>query len=266
MKFCATILRMEKDRGKKDLKYKSGPNQTRDLLLVSEPIKNWPVSERPRERIMSLGGGALNLAEILAIFFRTGYKDKSAVELGFDLLVKYGGLHGLHCAAADGRLATAKGMGPSKIAPLLAAFEFNNRYNIETVKNGIPLQSPEIIYQLLLQDLHTKLQEEFCVILLDSQNRFLTQLTLSRGMEKLTDINPRLVIEKALENRAAAIIVAHNHPGQNPAPSTSDLVFTDRMSDACDLMNVGLQDHIIVGESEYFSFQKEDMLKTCKSV
>jgi len=222
-------------------------------------IKTWPRNERPREKLLNHGAEYLTSAELLAIFLRTGVKGKTAVDLGRDLLVEFGGLKCLFEANLT-KFCRKRGLGSAKYAQLQAVLELSRRYLYEKVqKNTILSNSMETKQYLLAKLSHLK-QEIFMGILLDSKNQVITFQELFHGSIDRVDIYPRELVAMILEHHATSIIVVHNHPSGNPGPSQEDIELTKFLQSALLLIEVKLLDHLIVGEQHVISFRELNLL------
>src|SRR5574337_149524 len=193
-----------------------GPKQR-----YASTIKAWPVEERPRERLLAHGPSALTTAELLAILLRTGTGGQSAVELARSLLEKTGGLRELDRKGAD-ELQEAKGLGLAKIAQLKAALELGRRLMAEEKKIVGTVTSSKEVYEWLRPQMQGLTKEVFKALLLNGNNEVLECLTTSEGSLTESPVYLRDLVNLANRHRAAALIVAHNHPSGNPRPSSTD--------------------------------------------
>jgi DNA repair protein RadC len=222
-------------------------------------ITNWPVSERPREKLLTLGPGVLSDAELLAIFLRTGCAGKSAVDLARELLNQYGGLRPL-MEASQTDFCRGLGLGSAKYAQLQAVLEMARRHLSAAMKSGDLLTSPDLVRQYLSAQLRHRSREVFAVLFLDSQHRLIAYDEIFFGTIDCASVYPREVVKKALAHNAAAAILAHNHPSGVAEPSQADLQITFQLREALDLVGVRVIDHLIVGESEVVSFAERGLL------
>ena len=174
-------------------------------------IHDWPVAERPRERLLTLGARALSEAELLAIWLRCGVRGWNAVELARELLSEFGSLRGLLTADAQ-RLCGHRGIGLARYAQLQSVLELARRHHLETLKAGPPLTSPRLASDYLLAELRDRDYEVFCVLYLDNRHRVTGFEELFRGTIDGATVHPREVLKRALACRAAAVILVHNHP------------------------------------------------------
>ncbi len=216
-------------------------------------IKDWPAEERPREKLLSRGAGALSDAELLAIFLRTGCAGKSAVDLARDLLVGFGSLRAL-LEATQSEFCGAMGLGAAKYAQLQAVLEMARRHLAEQLQQRDALTSVAAVRAYLTQQLRHRQQEVFCALLLDNQHRLLNFLELFQGTIDGASVYPREVVKTVLAHNAAAVIFAHNHPSGVAEPSQADRSITDRLCNALSLVDVRVLDHLVIGEGDAVSF------------
>lgn len=210
-------------------------------------ISNWPLSERPRERLLECGAESLSDAELLAIFLRTGVKGKSAVDLARDLLNEFGGLRQLMRADLT-TFCQAKGLGHAKYVQLQACLEMSRRFLRETLDREGPLSNPVDAKQFLLLKMRDYTKEVFASLFLDAKNRVIQFEELFSGTLHSAEVHPREVVKRALEHNAHGIIFAHNHPSGDAQPSQVDIELTRTLSDALALIDVKVLDHLIVGD------------------
>jgi len=219
-------------------------------------ISDWPAGERPRERLLAHGAGALSDAELVALLLRTGLRGKSAVELARDLLGQFGGVGGM--LAAD--LAGIKGLGPAKIAQFAAALELARRSLTEQMKSRSALTSPGAVRDYLRLALAAKPHEVFVCIWLDAQHRVIDCVETFRGTLTQTSVYPREIVKAALAANAAAVIFAHNHPSGAAQPSQADELLTRNLKEALALVEIKVLDHFIVAGSQAISFAERGLL------
>lgn len=221
-------------------------------------IKDWPVEQRPRERLLSQGSAALSDAELLAIFLRTGIVGKSAVELAQLLLQNFGSLRHLLKAEQDD-FCQHLGLGPAKYAQLQAVLEMARRYLSESIQRGDALSSPQETRQYLSEKLRDYNHEVFAALFLDQRHRVICFEELFTGTLDGAAVYPREVLKKALKYNAAALIFAHNHPSGVAEPSDADQRITKRLKDALALVDIRVLDHFIVGD-DVVSFAERGLL------
>lgn len=222
-------------------------------------IADWPEQERPRERLLKQGAGVLSDAELLAIFIRTGMKGKSAVEVGRDMLRRFGSLNAIFRADLRAALAVP-GLGAAKFAQLQAAFELARRALSETLTQSDALSSPTAVRDFLQLTLSGRPHEVFVAVFLDSQNRVIAVDELFRGTLTQTSVYPREVVKAALAHNAGSVILAHNHPSGVAEPSQADQRLTQALRTALAFVDVKVVDHFIVAASGTLSFAERGLL------
>jgi DNA repair protein RadC len=210
-------------------------------------IPDWPAAERPREKLLRLGPAALSEAELVAIWLRAGRPGQNAVELARALLGTFGSLRGLLGADPE-RLCRERGVGPARYAELQAALELARRQHLEALRAGRPLTSPRLVRDYLLAELRDRDHEVFCCLYLDNRYRLIGFEQLFTGTIDGASVHPREVVKRALASRAAAVILAHNHPSGVAEPSRADEAITLRLRDALALVDIRVVDHVIVGD------------------
>src|SRR3989442_8050455 len=216
-------------------------------------ITDWPLQERPRERLFALGAGSLADAELVAILLRTGVKGKSAVDVARQLLGRFGSVAALLEAGSES-LAETPGLGSAKLAQLQAALELARRALKEEISSRDALSSPRAVRDYLRLALAGREQEVFVVLLLDAQHRVTASEELFRGTLTQTSVYPREVVKCALKHNAAAVIFAHNHPSGVAEPSHADEILTRSLKAALALVDIQVLDHFIVAGSRTMSF------------
>jgi DNA repair protein RadC len=222
-------------------------------------IKNWPLDQRPREKLLQHGPKTLGDAELLALLLQTGVAGKSALELGHELLRCFGGIRGL-LAAPPNTLIGHRGLGPAKYAKLQAALELSRRHLREHLSRGDILTSPEHTRRFLAAQLRDRDKEVFACLFLDTRHRVIRFVELFHGTLDGATVHPREVVRHALSLNAAAVIVAHNHPSGVTDPSAADRAITQRLKDALALVEIRLLDHFIVGDGDPLSFAERGWL------
>ena len=222
-------------------------------------IRDWPIQERPRERLMSAGAASLSDAELLAVFLRTGIRGKSAVDLGRELVTGFGGLSAL-LGATHASLAATRGIGQAKAAQLAAILELAKRCLGESMRESCALESPASVRDYLRLALASRDREAFLVIHLDAQHRVLAMEELFSGTINQTSVYPREVVKAALRANAAAVLFAHNHPSGVAEPSPADEALTRRLREALALVDIRVLDHFIVTASQVLSFAERGLL------
>jgi len=217
---------------------------------------------RPREKLLAQGETSLNEHELLAIILGQGTRDTSALELANQLLNTYKGLRHLQEASLE-ELIQAKGIGPAKAASIKAAVEIGRRIaaNIETkflIK--CPEDVKKYVNQVLLIEMRDYDREHFLVLYLDRKGGVIDKENVSVGGLHSSIVHPREVFKTAVKRSAASIILAHNHPSGDPAPSREDIDITRRLIDAGRIMGIEIIDHVIIGENTYCSFKEKGLI------
>ena len=216
-------------------------------------IKDWPASDRPREKLLRKGPEALSDAELVALFVRSGTKGRTAVDLARLAIVASGGLRGLLDLPWED-FCRLPGFGPARYVELQACLEIGRRHLATQLDRGEPLNSPEDTSRFLMAKLRHYPFEVFSCLFLDNRHRVIEFEELFRGTIDGTSVHPREVVRRALNHNAAAVIFAHNHPSGVAEPSHADRVITDRLISALSMVEVTVIDHLVVGDGECVSF------------
>jgi len=222
-------------------------------------IRDWPECERPRERLLDKGAGALSDAELLAVLLRTGTPGHSALDLARDVLKSFHSLRKF--VAADRRRFCAQpGLGLARFAELQAAVEIARRQLSETLRAGPSLSSPKATRDFLSARLRDLEHEVFCCLYLDKRHRLIQFEELFRGTIDGASVHPREIVKMALQRNSAAVIIAHNHPSGVAEPSQADELITQRVREALALVDIRLLDHIIVGDAACVSLAERGLV------
>lgn len=231
--------------------------------MAQVKIREMPQDERPREKLLGRGAGALTDSELIAILLRTGLPGANAVEVARQLLERYGSLSGLsRCTVKE--IASIRGIGAAKSIQLVAAFGLGQRLANERLSRQ-KLDSPELVHDLVAAEMRALHKESLRVILLDTRYHLLRMEEVSLGSVNESIAHPRDVFRPAVISSAYAVIVVHNHPSGDPSPSQSDHSLTRRLAEAAELLQIKLLDHIIIGAPAegrlpYFSFKEAGVL------
>ena len=224
-----------------------------------QSIRDWPVGERPREKLLARGPAALSDAELLAIFLRTGVNGKTAVDLARELLQAWGGLRPL-LEAEQKRFCAMRGLGLAKYAQLQAVLEMGRRHLQEQLQREATLDNPDATRNYLISRLRHHQHEVFACLFLDNRHRIITFEELFHGTIDGASVHPREVIKRALQHNAAAVILAHNHPSGIAEPSRADVQITRRLVEALALVDIRVLDHLIIGDGEGVSLAERGQL------
>ena len=222
-------------------------------------LQNLRAEERPREKLLKRGAQALTDVELLSIFLGTGVKGKTASDLARELLEKFGGFRALLSANPD-EIIGLLGMGIAKYAQIRATLELTDRYLSDGFRRGEAITDPGITSQYLKCKLGRYTREVFAVMFLDSQHRLIGYEELFFGTIDGASVHPREVVVRALNNQAAAVIFAHNHPSGVAEPSQADRRITAWLKSALLLVDIRVLDHVIIGEAEILSFAERGLL------
>ena len=219
-----------------------------------------PPTERPRERLWSLGPAALTTVELLAILLGTGTDGRTALDLAADLLEVGAGSLRKVAMRPRAELLQIEGIGPGKGARLLAAFEVGARLAGEDRPAAPRIREPEDVARLFQPRLRDLQVEEFHLLALDSQSQVLRQVLVTRGLLNSSLVHPREVFRAAIAEAAAGIIVVHNHPSGDPTPSTEDRTITRQLAEAGRLLDLPLYDHVVIAGDRFVSFAAAGLL------
>lgn len=222
-------------------------------------LREWPESERPRERLFRQGVESLTDSELLALFLRSGIPGKNVRDLAFHLLEQFQGLKGLAQKSAQ-ELLEIPGLGPAKISTLLAAFELGRRILAKKIEQRTFIDSAQDLFDLLYQSFHKESEEVFLAVLLNAKNKIMKLLPLARGDVTQISLSIPSVLRKVLLENPAAVVFVHNHPSGDPTPSESDKAITQSLAEGCRAIGLTLHDHLIIGEKKFFSFAQEELL------
>lgn len=222
-------------------------------------ITDWPLAERPREKLLQRGPLVLSDAELLAIFLRTGIPGCNAVDLARDLLAEAGGLRQI-LEMPSHEFCRRPGLGPAKFALLQAVLEMGRRHLYEKLEKGAALDNPAMVREYLQRRLRHEQREIFCGLFLDNRHCVLACEDLFHGTIDGASVYPREVVKRALHWNAAAMIFAHNHPSGIAEPSQADRHLTGRLVQALSLVDIRVLDHLVVGEGAVVSFAERGLL------
>lgn len=230
------------------------------LAVPASPsrIREMPVDERPRERLLRCGPQALSAAELLAVILRTGTETDGALCLAEGLLARLGGVRALSSATLA-ELSAVRGIGPAKAAQIQAAAELGRRCVAAGPQERARIRGPRDVYELLSPTLRDEKREHFVALLLDTRNGVLRAPTVSVGDLSSAIVHPREVFAEAIRHGAASLIVAHNHPSGDPAPSAEDVAVTRRLCEAGQLLGIEVLDHIVLGDGVYVSLKERGL-------
>jgi len=216
--------------------------------VSSSRLKDQPIGERPRERLVERGAAALSAAELIAILVRTGLQGTNALDIGKQLVQKFGSLGAMARASVD-ELQCIRGIGRDKAVTLVAAFTLGSKIAEELQRESPVLDNPEAIANLLREQNRLKEVETFQILLLNTRRRLIRVEQVSQGLLDTILVHPREVFKAAIAARAAAVILVHNHPSGDPTPSEADIKVTRDLIRAGQLLKIEILDHVILGQA-----------------
>lgn len=225
-------------------------------------IKEWPEDERPREKMLRQGAQTLTNAELLALILRTGDSatKKSAIDLGREIISHFGDNLRELGSADLAEICTINGVGLAKGSGLKAAFTLASRFQARKLEHLDRFTSPGQVFDYFHHEFRDSRKEYFLVLLLDGKNRIIRRVQISEGSLNQSIVHPREVFSPAVKESAAAVILVHNHPTGDPAPSSEDIAITRRLREAGEIMGIKVLDHIIVGDGAFMSFVEQGLL------
>jgi len=223
------------------------------------PISSWPLRERPRERLLQVGAAALSDRELLSILIGSGVPGASAAELAGELLARgEGSLRRLASTLPHG--IDVAGLGPAITARIVAALELGRRLAREGPAERPLIRGPRDVFELCAPALRDLPQEEFRVLLLNTQHAVLREVVVTRGTLDGSLVHPREVFRSAIAEGAAAIILLHNHPSGDPTPSPEDRTVTRQLAEAGKVIGIPVVDHVVIGDARYASFVEAGLI------
>ncbi len=222
-------------------------------------IRDLPPDERPRERMAVFGPQSLSGTELIAILLRVGARGESALKQAERILSRFNGLPGLAQADLD-EIAAMPGIGRAKATALLAAVELGRRLCGAEISAYPVIKSPRDVAELLMSRLRFLDREHFLVLLLSARNQPLAIETISVGHLTASLVHPRELFKAAIQKSAAAVILVHNHPSGDPAPSTEDILLTRRLREGGELLGIDILDHIIFGDNSFTSLKEKGLM------
>ncbi|WP_395339078.1 RadC family protein [Ningiella sp. W23] len=222
-------------------------------------ILDWPAQERPREKLIHHGVHTLSDAELLAIFLQTGLKGQNAVQTAKAALRSFGSLRAL-LQAPKRKLLSTPGFGKAKFALLQASIELQKRNMSEQMVRERSFCHADDASSYLISQLRDKPREVFSMLMLDSQYQLIAYREMFQGTINSAAVYPRELVKQAIEDNAAAVILAHNHPSGKAEPSQSDINITQKIKDAMSLIDISVLDHFVIGDGVAVSFAQRGLL------
>ena len=223
-------------------------------------MRHLSLRDRPRERLERLGATSLGDHELLAVILGSGTSDMDSLAMANTILETVDGVHGLSKATLDD-LCRVQGVGVARAAQMLAAVEFGRRTLLKTPPVKLRLSTPRDVALHLLPEFGARAVEQFGIVLVDARHQLLRTRILSVGTVDRSVVHPRDVFREAVSARATGIVLFHNHPSGDPAPSADDMALTKRMVEAGELMGIEVVDHLILTETRYLSFRELGRLR-----
>lgn len=228
--------------------------------MATDRIKEWPTLERPRERLVEVGASALSVRELIAILIGSGTLGRSAVSVAGDLLAEADGSLRRLAASSPGELMRVRGIGRAVAARLAAALELGRRLAREEPEERVRVRGPADVFHRCAPALRDLKQEEFRVLLLNTQHAIMREVVVTRGILDASVVHPREVFKTAVIESAAAIILVHNHPSGDPLPSLEDRDVTRQLVEAGRVLGIPVLDHVVVGDGRYVSFVESGLM------
>ncbi|MBW6501571.1 MAG: DNA repair protein RadC [Bacteroidales bacterium] len=227
---------------------------------MSLKITDWAAEDRPREKLVQKGTASLSDAELLAILISSGTREKSAVDLGRELLMlANNNLNSLGKLSVND-LTKLRGIGTARAVTIAAALELGRRRKLSEIPDTTQIKCSKDVADIFHPILSDIAHEEFWILFLNRSNKVINRMKLSQGGVSGTVTDVRMVMKKAIEYLASGIIVCHNHPSGNLSPSESDTRITQKIKEAGNLMDIQLLDHLIISDKEYYSFADNGLL------
>lgn len=223
-------------------------------------VKDLPLDDRPREKLLLRGPQNLTDAELIAILLRTGTKGKSVIAMAQEIISKENNLAQL-AAKSSADLVKTSGVGKDKAATLLAAFEISRRILHQSKwYSQKKITSPADVAEIFIPLLRDEIKEQFIVVCLNSSNKIIKYERISQGNLNSSVVHPREIFKSAVENNSASIILIHNHPSENPEPSNEDISITKKIVEAGKMMDIPVFDHVIIAGNSYTSFVERRLI------
>ncbi len=219
-----------------------------------------PPTDRPRERLRALGAHALTSTELLGLILGTGTQGRSATETAQQVLTRAGGSLRRLGQLPTATLTGLSGLGEVRALAILAALELGRRLAVEATDEGEPMRGPRDVWRWFAPKMESLTVEEFHVAVLDAQHRLERDVLVSRGILNSSLVHPREVFREAIAERAASIVLVHNHPSGDPNPSSDDRAITSQLVAAGRLLDIPIQDHVVIGRGRYVSFAEAGLL------
>ncbi|UOF92940.1 DNA repair protein RadC [Fodinisporobacter ferrooxydans] len=222
-------------------------------------VRDFPLEERPRERLLKYGVEQLSNVELFALILRTGASGVSVIDMSEQLLAKFGGLRQILDADLN-ELMSLPGVGFTKAAQIQAAIELGRRTARTSRQDLVVIRSPQDVSNLLMDRLRFLTKEHFITLHLDTKNQIIGEDTVSIGSLNASIVHPREIFKPVLKRSAASIICVHNHPSGDPTPSREDIDVTARLVEAGRILGIDVLDHIILGDQRFISLKEKGLM------
>lgn len=230
-------------------------------LYKNYTIKDLPINERPREKLLKYGVSSLSNAELIAVIIRTGHMNDNAIDLANRILsLDSSGISYLSQVTAQ-ELIKINGVGQCKAAQIVAAIELGKRIS-SSADAKLKVDSPIVVVELLMEQMRYLKKEYFKVVLLDTKNQIISIEEISVGSLNASIVHPREVFNVAIRKSANSIILVHNHPSGDPTPSKEDIDITHRLVEAGYIIGIRVLDHIIIGDNKYVSLNEKNIIQS----
>lgn len=226
------------------------------------PMERLALAERPRERLRALGVRSLGTAELLAVILGSGSRGRSSLTIAHDILAQVDGSLRVLSSRPVAAIAAIGGVGPAKAMAIVAALELGRRTAAEPHGERVAIHAPQDVVAAFAPHLEALAVEEFHIAILDAQHHLERDVLVTRGILDSSLVHPREVFREAIAERAASIILVHNHPSGDPTPSAEDRVVTAQLVAAGTLLGIPVRDHVVIGRGRYVSFAEAGWLST----
>ena len=226
-------------------------------------IKDLPLNERPREKLLKYGPSSLSNAELIAVIIRTGHMNDNAIDLANRILsLDSSGISYLAEITAHELMNKINGVGQCKAAQIVAAIELGKRISSRSGDTKLKVVSPNVIAELFMEEMRYLKKEHFKVVLLNTKNQIISIEEISVGSLNASIVHPREVFNAAIRKSANSIILVHNHPSGDPTPSKEDIEVTSRLVEAGEIIGIKVLDHIIIGDNKYVSLNEKNIIQS----
>lgn len=222
-------------------------------------IKELPIAERPRERLLRYGAESLSNSELIAIILRTGNRNENILNLSSRIIKERGGLNGLLNSSLED-FTRLKGIGSAKASQLIALCELSKRFKCYKSGEKYRISSPKDAAMYVMEEMRYLKQEILKVLMLNVKNNVIHQKDVSMGSINSSIVHPREVFKEAIMKNSAAIIILHNHPSGDCTPSREDIQVTSRIKESGKILGIDLIDHIVIGDGNFTSLKEKGLL------